>query len=65
MLDTQTALGPRISALSRNLAELTSQVRSLDPTLAELFANGAGASAQLAGLVHDNSHPLATLSPTC
>jgi phospholipid/cholesterol/gamma-HCH transport system substrate-binding protein len=61
VLDTQSAEAPQIATLADQLAGLSGQIRTLDPTLAEVFTHGTHAGDQLAGLARENTPPLPDL----
>ncbi len=61
VLDTQVASAADITQLTRELASLTTDVRSLDPATALLFSHGIDAAAQVTSLLDDTQAALPVL----
>jgi len=58
VLRTQVASGTQITALSADLAGLTTALRAIDPTFAQTFANGIQAGQQITSLLAANASAL-------
>jgi phospholipid/cholesterol/gamma-HCH transport system substrate-binding protein len=58
VLDTQVALGGRTKAYAASLAELSTQLRALDPTFDRVFVRGVATGQQVSGLLRDNQAAL-------
>jgi phospholipid/cholesterol/gamma-HCH transport system substrate-binding protein len=61
VLDTQVAKGPETATYLRELAGLTSELRRIDSSFDELFANGIRAGVQVSNLLADNQQALPVL----
>jgi len=61
VLDTQVAKGPQTATYLRELAGLTSELRRIDSSFDELFANGIQAGVQVSNLLADNQQALPVL----
>jgi len=61
VLDTQVAVGQATRSSQRDLAGLTTELRSLDPTFDKVFVNGITAGQQVTGLLRDNQAALPVL----
>ncbi|MFL6108499.1 MAG: MCE family protein [Marmoricola sp.] len=61
VLDTQVAKGPQTAAYLRDLAGLTSELRRINSSFDDLFANGIRAGVQVSNLLADNQQALPVL----
>ncbi|MFL6022877.1 MAG: MCE family protein [Marmoricola sp.] len=61
VLDTQVVKGPQTAAYLRDLAGLTSELRRIDSSFDDLFANGIRAGVQVSNLLADNQQALPVL----
>jgi len=61
VLDTQVEKGPQTAAYLRDLAGLTSELRRINPSFDDLFANGIRAGVQVSNLLADNQQALPVL----
>lgn len=61
VLDTQAELGSQTIRTAKNLAQLTTTLRRLDPTFAQVFDNGIRASDETASLLSANSDAISKL----
>ncbi|NKQ57750.1 MCE family protein [Amycolatopsis sp. K13G38] len=61
VLDTQVAAGAQITTLTAQLAGLTDELRDLDSTFPQTFANGIRAGSQVTGLLAENEAALPQL----
>lgn len=61
VLGTQVAKGPQTAAYLKELAGLTSELRRIDSSFEELFANGIRAGVQISSLLADNQQALPVL----
>lgn len=61
VLDTQVDLGAHTTRLAGQLAELTGELRTLEPELARAFTHGFRVGEQVSGLLRDNERTLPAL----
>ena len=61
VLDTQVQLGGRTRQYAANLAGLTTELRTLDPTFDAVFVRGVAAGQSVTGLLQDNQSALPVL----
>ncbi|HVF06247.1 MAG TPA: MlaD family protein [Frankiaceae bacterium] len=61
VLRTANVTAPQFREFTRGLADLTETLRTSDPDIRRLFANGVRAAAELEGLIEPNQQALAVL----
>jgi phospholipid/cholesterol/gamma-HCH transport system substrate-binding protein len=61
VLDTQVQKGPQTASYLKDLAGLTAELRRIDSSFDDLFANGIRAGVQVSGLLADNQAALPVL----